>query len=272
MPSIKTCIATVSIPGSFREKISAIAAAGFNAIELFEPDLLAYGGTARDAGSLIRDNGLEIAILQPFRDFEGRPASLRDGAFEEAKRKFDLMVELGTPLVLVCSTIATESLGDPQRIAEDFFLLGQMAEERGLRVGYEALAWGRHVRDVSQSWDIVCRCGHPSVGLVLDSFHLLIRQNNPEDIREIPGNKIFFVQIADAPHIDMDVLQLSRHYRTLPGKGSLDVDAFVRALLATGYSGPLSLEIFRSSFVVASNQIATEYYEGLMEMIARTTN
>ena len=63
---MKTCIATVSIPGSFREKISAISGAGFDAIELFEPDLTAHGGKAREAGMLIRDHGLEMTILQPF--------------------------------------------------------------------------------------------------------------------------------------------------------------------------------------------------------------
>jgi 4-hydroxyphenylpyruvate dioxygenase len=267
---MKTCIATVSIPGNFREKISAISGAGFDAIELFEPDLTAFGGTAREAGMLIRDHGLEIAILQPFRDFEGRSDPIRASAFEEAERKFDLMAELGTNLVLVCSAVASESVGDVVRIVDDFARLGDMAAARGLRVGYEALAWGRHVQDVSQAWDIVNRCGHPNVGLILDSFHTLIRKNDPESIREIPGNRIFFLQIADAPAIEMDVLQLSRHYRTLPGKGNLDVDAVIRAALATGYGGPLSLEIFRSSFPPgSSDRIAIDSYTALISLIGR---
>ena len=270
MGTMKTCIATVSIPGSFREKISAISGAGFDAIELFEPDLTAYGGKAREAGMLIRDYGLEIAILQPFRDFEGRSDPNRAGAFEEAERKFDLMAELGTNLVLVCSAVASESVGDVGRIVDDFARLGGMAATRGLRVGYEALAWGQHIRDVSQAWDVVNKCDHPNVGLILDSFHTLIRKNDPEAIREIPGDRIFFLQIADAPTIDMDVLQLSRHYRTLPGKGGLDVEAVVRAVLATGYNGPLSLEIFRASFPPgSSNRIAAESYQSLASLIEK---
>lgn len=265
---MKTCIATVSVPGNFREKISAISHAGFSAVELFEPDLTAFAGTAREAAMLIRDHGLEIAILQPFRDFEGRAGP---GAFEEAEHKFDLMVELGTNLVLVCSAVAAESVGDVGRIIEDFARLGDMAAARGLYVGYEALAWGRHVQDVAQAWEIVNLCDHPNVGLVLDSFHTLIRKNDPEAIREIPGNRIFFVQIADAPAIEMDMLQLSRHYRTLPGKGDLDVDAVIRAILATGYSGPLSLEIFRASSPPGScDRIASESYRALTGLIDRT--
>jgi len=264
----KTCIATVSVPGNFREKISAISQAGFSAVELFEPDLTAFAGTARDAAMLIRDHGLEIAILQPFRDFEGRAGP---GAFEEAERKFDLMAELGTNLVLVCSAVAAESVGDVGRIIEDFTRLGDMAAARSLYVGYEALAWGRHVRDVAQAWEIVNRCDHPNVGLILDSFHTLIRKNDLGAIRKIPGNRIFFVQIADAPAIEMDVLQLSRHYRTLPGKGDLDVEAVIKAILATGYSGPLSLEIFRASSPPgSSDRIACESYGALIGLIDRT--
>ncbi len=266
---MKTCIATVSVPGNFREKISAISHAGFSAIELFEPDLAAFAGTPREAATLIRDHGLEIAILQPFRDFEGRTGP---GAFEEAGRKFDLMAELETNLVLVCSAVSAESVGDMGRIIEDFARLGDMAAARGLYVGYEALAWGRHVQDVAQAWEIVNRCDHPNVGIILDSFHTLIRKNDPEFIREIPGNRIFFVQIADAPAIDMDVLQLSRHYRTVPGKGDLDVDAVVKAILATGYSGPLSLEIFRASSPPgSSDRIAAESYGALVGLMDRTT-
>lgn len=264
---MKTSIATVSVPGDFREKISAVSKAGFNAVELFEPDLTAFAGTAREAAALIRDHGLEIAILQPFRDFEGR---IGPGAFEEAERKFDLMAELGTDLMLVCSAVAEESVGEVERIAEDFWRLGDMAATRSLRVGYEALAWGRHIRDVAQAWDIVDRCDHPNVGIILDSFHTLVRKNDPEFIREIPGSKIFFLQIADAPDIEMDVLQLSRHYRTLPGKGDLDVEAVIRAVLATGYNGPLSLEIFRASSPPGSSErIAAESYGALVGVIDR---
>ena len=46
----------------------------------------------------------------------------------------------------------------------------------------------------------------------------------------------------------MDVLQWSRHYRCFPGQGALDVAGFARRVLAAGYAGPLSLEIFNDVF------------------------
>lgn len=245
---MKTSIATVSIAGSLPEKLEAIAAAGFDGIEIFEQDFITHDGSARDVGRMIRDKGLEITLFQPFRDFEGLPAPLRAKAFDRAERKFDLMQELGTDLVLICSTVHPASLGGIDRAAEDFHELGERAAKRGLRVGYEALAWGRHVNDHRDAWEIVRRADHENVGVILDSFHTLSRGIDPDTIRRIPGDKIFFVQLADAPQIDMDLLYWSRHFRNMPGEGDLPVCGFMKAVAATGYAGPVSLEIFNDQF------------------------
>jgi 4-hydroxyphenylpyruvate dioxygenase len=245
---MKTSIATVSISGGLDEKLAAIAAAGFDGVEIFETDFLTYPGSPRDVGRMIRDQGLEITLFQPFRDFEGMPEPERARAFERAERKFDLMQELGTDLMLICSNVSPLSLGGIDRAAADLRELGERAAKRSLRVGYEALAWGRHVNDHRDAWEIVRRADHPAIGLILDSFHTLARKTDVETIRAIPGDRIFIVQLADAPKIDMDLLYWSRHFRTMPGQGDLAVVDFMRAVAATGYDGPLSLEIFNDQF------------------------
>lgn len=245
---MKTAIATVSIAGDLREKLAAIADAGFDGVEIFENDFLAYDGSPRDVGQMVRDYGLEISLFQPFRDFEGMPEPQRAKVFDRAERKFDLMGELGADLVLICSNVSPASLGGIDRAARDFHELGERAAKRGIRIGYEALAWGRHVNDHRDAWEIVRRADHASVGIILDSFHTLARKIDPESIRSIPGDKIFFVQLADAPKIDMDLLYWSRHFRNMPGEGDLDVYGFMRGIAATGYDGTLSLEIFNDQF------------------------
>lgn len=245
---MKTSIATVSISGDLREKLEAIAAAGFDGVEIFENDFLAFDRTPAEVRRMVADLGLEITLFQPFRDFEGLPEPQRSQAFERAERKFDLMQELGAPLVLVCSSVAPAALGGIDRAAADFRELGERAAKRGLKVGYEALAWGRHVNDHRDAWEIVRRADHPNVGLILDSFHSLSRGISSDTIRSIPGDKIFIVQLADAPALDMDLLYWSRHFRSMPGEGDLPVVEFARAISATGYDGPLSLEIFNDQF------------------------
>lgn len=245
---MKTSIATVSISGDLAEKLAAIAAAGFDGVEIFENDLLTFDGSPTEVRRMVEDLGLEITLFQPFRDFEGLPEPYRQRALDRAERKFDLMQELGAELVLVCSSVSPLTLGGIDRGSADFRELGERARQRGLRVGYEALAWGRHVSDHRDAWEIVRRADHPSVGLILDSFHTLARGIDPNSIRAIPGDRIFFVQLADAPRFDMDVLSWSRHYRNMPGQGDLPVVDFLRAALAAGYAGPLSLEVFNDQF------------------------
>lgn len=265
---MKTSIATVSISGNFTEKLEAIAAAGFDGIEIFEQDFIAHDGDPREVGEMIRGMGLEITLFQPFRDFEGLPEPLRAKAFDRAERKFDLMQELGTDLVLVCSTVHPQALGGIDRAAADFHELGERAAKRGLRIGYEALAWGRHVNDHRDAWEIVRRADHANVGIILDSFHTLARKIDPDTIRRIPGDKIFFVQLADAPVIDMDLLYWSRHFRNMPGEGDLDVTGFTRAVMATGYAGPISLEIFNDQFRSGRPRtIAKDGYRSLVALM-----
>jgi 4-hydroxyphenylpyruvate dioxygenase len=245
---MKTSIATVSISGDLREKLEAIAAAGFDGVEIFENDFLAFDRSPAEVRRMVLDLGLEITLFQPFRDFEGLPELQRAQAFDRAERKFDVMEELGAPLMLVCSSVAPAALGGIDRAAGDFRELGERAGRRGLKVGYEALAWGRHVNDHRDAWEIVRRADHPNVGLILDSFHSLSRRIDSDSIRSIPGDKIFIVQLADAPALDMDLLYWSRHFRNMPGEGDLPVVDFARAVVATGYDGPLSLEIFNDQF------------------------
>ena len=270
---MKTSIATVCLAGDLREKLAAIAAAGFDGIEIFEQDFIAFDGGPREVGAMVRDHGLDITLFQPFRDFEGLPDPLRARAFDRIERKFDLMQDLGTDLVLVCSSVHPESLGGIDRMAADFAELGARAAKRDLRVGFEALAWGKHVQDHRDAWEVVRRADHPNVGLILDSFHTLSRKIDPDTIRNIPGDRIFFVQLADAPQIEMDLLYWSRHFRNMPGEGDLDVQGFMRAVAATGYDGPLSLEVFNDQFRGGSPRtIAVDGHRSLvflMDQVAR---
>jgi 4-hydroxyphenylpyruvate dioxygenase len=248
----KRSIATVSLSGALDEKLDAIAAAGFDAVEIFENDLLSFSGSPRDVGRMCRDLGLSICAFQPFRDFEGMPEPQRARNFARAERKFDLMQELQTDLMLICSNISPASLGGIDRAAADFRELGDRAAARGLRVGYEALAWGRHVNDYRDAWEIVRRADHTSIGVILDSFHALAPSFPVGAISSIPADKIFLVQLADAPKLGLDVLSWSRHFRCFPGQGDLPVAGFMEAVLATGYAGPLSLEIFNDQFRAGS--------------------
>ena len=128
--------------------------------------------------------------------------------------------------------------------AEQLHALGNLAQERGVVIAFEALAWGTHVNRICHAWEIVRLADHPNVGLAVDTFHLLAKGDDASALSDIPSSRIVFLQVADAPHLSMDILQWSRHFRCFPGQGTLDVVGMVDAVVSAGYRGPVSLEVF----------------------------
>ncbi|MGW1726468.1 bifunctional sugar phosphate isomerase/epimerase/4-hydroxyphenylpyruvate dioxygenase family protein [Streptomyces sp. NPDC002306] len=245
---MRTSIATVCLSGSLTEKLTAAAQAGFDGVEIFENDLLASPLTPEDIRSRCADLGLSIDLYQPMRDTEAVPADEFARNLRRARHKFQVMRRLGADTVLVCSSVSPLALDDDDLAAEQLSRLADLAQEFGIRVAYEALAWGRHISTYDHAWHVVASADHPALGTCLDSFHILSRGTDPKAIENIPGEKIFFLQLADAPLLAMDVLQWSRHYRCFPGQGGFDIAGLLRHVLRTGYDGPLSLEIFNDVF------------------------
>lgn len=245
---MRTSIATVSLSGSLTEKLTAASRAGFDGVEIFENDLLASPLAPEEIRARCADLGLGIDLYQPLRDIEAVPEEEFTRNLRRARHKFELMRRLGADTVLVCSSVSPSAVDDDALAAEQLSRLADLAGEFGIRVAYEALAWGRHISTYDHAWHVVETAGHPSLGTCLDSFHILSRGSDPKGIEDIPGEKIFFLQLADAPLLAMDVLQWSRHHRCFPGQGGFDVAGLVRHVLRTGYAGPLSLEVFNDVF------------------------
>lgn len=258
-------IATVSISGTLPEKLHAIAAAGYQGVEIFENDLLYYTGTPADIRHLAADLGLKITLFQPLRDFEGASRSQFAANMERARRKFALMHELGCDTMLLCSNVQPDCSADVELQIADLRALAELAEQEQIRIGYEALAWGTHVNRWHQAWSRVKSVNSPALGIVLDSFHVLARGDTLQRLGEVPPEKITFVQMADAPLMKMDILEWSRHFRCFPAQGQLPLVDFACDLTRCGYRGPWSLEIFNDSFRASPNgATAKDGYRSLL--------
>ncbi|MEI5673115.1 MULTISPECIES: bifunctional sugar phosphate isomerase/epimerase/4-hydroxyphenylpyruvate dioxygenase family protein [unclassified Nocardioides] len=246
--SLRTSIATVCLSGTLTDKLHAAAEAGFDGVEVFEPDLVASAAGPEEVAALARRLGLTLDLYQPFRDAEGVTEEEFADVLRRARAKFRLMQRLGVDTMLVCSNVGTATIDDDEVSASQLRRLGEAAAEHGVRLAFEALAWGRYVDDYRRAWRIVELADHPAVGTCLDSFHILSRGHDPAGIEQIPGERIFFLQLADAPALTMDVLSWSRHHRLFPGEGAFDLPAFLGHVLRAGYDGPLSLEVFNDTF------------------------
>jgi 4-hydroxyphenylpyruvate dioxygenase len=238
----------VCLSGTLEDKLAAAAGAGFDGVEVFEPDLVASPWTPREIAARCADLGLSIDLYQPFRDLDSTDPETFARNLRRADRKFDVMADLGVDTVLVCSSVSSDAVADADQLADQLATAARRAGDRGVRIAYEALAWGRHVSTWDHSWDVVRRADEPALGLCLDSFHVLSRGGDPAGFAAVPGEKLFFLQLADAPQLQMDVLQWSRHHRLFPGQGAFDLPGFLRCVLDAGYAGPLSLEVFNDVF------------------------
>ncbi|KAI1445564.1 xylose isomerase-like protein [Annulohypoxylon stygium] len=190
---IPTCYATCSIghrdSHTLPLKFKAIADAGFDAVELSMPDILAYGemlngqkpnpkdyDTLVEIGKQIRvqatEHDLEILMLQPFSNFEGWPkgSSERKDAFERAKGWIRIMEAVGTDMLQVGSSDTPGISSSFDNLANDLADLADLCAEKGLRIAYENWCWATQAPRWKDVWHIVEKANRSNIGLCLDTF------------------------------------------------------------------------------------------------------
>ncbi|MDF2993843.1 MAG: 4-hydroxyphenylpyruvate dioxygenase, partial [Microbacterium sp.] len=239
-------ISTVCLAGTLEDKLRAASEAGFAGVELLEYDLVMSPWSPRRLAEEAARLSLSIEAYQPFH-VEALPPDRFGASLRHAERKFDLMEDLGARVLVCCSSKTAHGLDDDDLAAEQLDELADRAARRGLRLAFEAVPWGR-LRTHDDAWRIVRQVDHPALGLCLDSFHVLSIHNDPDVIADVAADKIFHVQLADAPRPNMDVREWSLHSRLFPGQGSLDVAGFLGRILSGGYAGPIALEVFNDVY------------------------
>lgn len=203
-------------------------------------------------------------------------------------------------------TVARD-LAELGRMAEEFSKADQGPM---LKIGYEGLSWAQR-NTWASSWEVVRAANRHNVGLIIDSFNLLavefadpynseghgriystldesldvLRMSLASLVATVPGDRIFFVQLGDAELVaptflhpkpeDPPLLPWSRSHRLYPLEvdrgGYMPVEMVAAAVLATGYKGPLSLEVFshtlnQSDLSVPSTH-AQRGYTGLEKLV-----
>ncbi|GAA5861672.1 hypothetical protein JCM1840_005227 [Sporobolomyces johnsonii] len=216
-----------------------------------------------------------------------------------AKGIMEIMPLLGTTLLLCCttSTPSPATTGDLSTCAADLAWLADEAGACNppIRVMYEALSFAAHRRRWQDAWEVVEEVNRPNLGICLDSFNTLalewadpykadgrlsddvddkLEENLAELVRRVPGNKVFLYQVADGrfmsppltPPTDPTVPPIrpwSRSHRLFPLEHSLGaylpVDKFSDAVVATGYAGVWSLEVFNDSLSDKGNEVPASH-------------
>ena len=179
----------------------------------------------------------------------------RQPRIELLTRAVRIAAELGAEAMSCWSGVLPEGV-DPddgwRRLTDGLGPVLDVAHELGVTVCFEPEP-GMHVDTVDEALDLRRRLGEPEhLRLTLDLGHLVCNEpRSPEASIALAGDLIGNVQVDDMVRDVHEHLEL--------GSGTLDLDAVLRALLATGFDGLASVELPRHSHAaptVAARQIA----------------
>lgn len=120
----------------------------------------------------------------------------------------------------------------------------EMGLEMGVRPAMEYLGFAQQVNSIADALDIMERSGHPEATIVLDPFHDFRGGAGHEDIARLRPEQIAVCHFDDAP-AEPPASEQRDPDRVLPGEGVIDLPRFVTLLRQVGYSGWVSLELFR---------------------------
>ncbi|MGQ4728249.1 MULTISPECIES: sugar phosphate isomerase/epimerase family protein [Streptomyces] len=237
---------------SLPELAEGCGKAGIDKVGLWRAPVQAYGveRTAR----LLADAGIGVTSLCRGGFFTALDPAERARALDDNRAAIDEAAALSTDtLVLVSGGLPPGSRdlhGARERVAEALAELAPYAAARGVRLAIEPLhpmyASDRCVvSTLAQALDLAERFPAEQVGVVVDTYHLWWDDRAPEQIaRAGAGGRIHSFQLADwITPLPAGVL-LGRGQL---GDGSVDFRAFRRDVEASGFDGPIEVEIFNEA-------------------------
>ncbi|MPQ59641.1 sugar phosphate isomerase/epimerase [Duganella sp. FT27W] len=252
---------SITLAGPLEAKLRASQALGFSQIMLWARDLAGHPGGLDEAVRIVRASGVRVTGIQVMRDYEGLSGALHDYKFDIARELLRVCQAVGAPLLMVCSTTSSHASDDIHLVARQLAKLATAAVPLGVRVGFEALSWGRHINQYEQSWQAVELADHANLGVVIDSFHMLANRADLDGLADIPAHKIAMVQLSDFMWRDIrsaeERLETARHLRVFPGEGahSAELADLLRRLDRGGYSGDYSFEVFNDDYLQLAPEI-----------------
>ncbi|MGW9121281.1 sugar phosphate isomerase/epimerase family protein [Streptomyces sp. NPDC055663] len=237
---------------SLPELAEGCVKAGIDKVGLWRAPVQSYGveRTAR----LLADSGLTVTSLCRGGFFTALDPAERARALDDNRAALDEAAALSTDtLVLVSGGLPEGSKdlhGARERVADALGELAPYAAERGVRLAIEPLhpmfASDRCVvSTLSQALDIAERFPADQVGVVVDTYHIWWDDQAAAQIaRAGAGGRIHSFQLADwITPLPAGVLV----GRGQLGDGAVDFRAFRSLVEATGFDGPVEVEIFNEA-------------------------
>lgn len=247
----------------FTERLRLAAASGFAGLSMWESDYLgarAEGYSDADLRGALADHGIEIAELDALtRWLPGDDDAVRSDwatGFEE-KDFYAVADAIGARSINVVDLGALRTIS-VEVAAEAFAGVCDRAREHGLLVHLEFLPWS-NIPDLETAWDIVRKAGRDNGGVLLDTWHLLRSGGTPESLLEMPRDRVYAIQVSDAPAMaESNLMEETMARRLLPGEGAARVRDVLNVLSDGGCTAPVGVEVFSSALAALPADQAIE--------------
>lgn len=266
------------IEASFRERVDAAGAGGYQGISMWPRDYQSArseGLSNADIKALLADNGLEIAELDPLLSWVpgeelGPDASPQEKAFL-GTTEFDFY-EIADAVGGRCLNIA-QGFGtaiDLDAVVEAFAGLCDRAAEHDLEVCLEFLPWSG-IPDANKALEIVEKADRPNGGVMLDTWHHFRGPYDHDQLRALPGDRLKGIQINDAPTQAWDVLpDEAMQARLVPGEGDIDLVEILKIVRKIGSQAPIGIEVFSNELnALPPSEVAVRCADATRALLAK---
>ncbi len=144
--------------------------------------------------------------------------------------------------------------------------IAKVLGEHGLRLGLEYVgphtSWTRRryafIHTMVETQELIASINRDNVGLVLDSWHWYTAEEDVAALRSLANRDVVAVDLNDAP-AGIPVREQIDNRRELPmASGVIDLKAFLAALVAMDYDGPVRSEPFNQALNALDNAAAVE--------------
>jgi sugar phosphate isomerase/epimerase len=230
-------------PFPFRDRVEAVARAGYRGIGLHHADTMHTADkiSLPEMRRILDGNGIKYVelefLLNWFEEGERRQES------DKMRREiFSVAAQLGLRTVKVGPGFH-EPEADIPKMRDAFAQLCREAAEYGTGLMLEIMPWS-NVRTVETALGIVQGAEQPNGGILVDIWHFARGGIDYNDVSKIPVQYIRGAELDDADQqVAGSLWEDTIHHRRLCGEGDLDPPAFIKAVQAAGYRGYYGVEI-----------------------------
>ena len=230
-------ISTACLSGTLEDKLAAAAAARFDGIEIFEQDLIASPWSPAGCGRSAPGGASPSRHTSRFVTSRRSRPTLFAANLRRAERKFDgarAARRRDDGGLFSCRRTRSTTTSSPPSSCAPW---PAARRQRGLRIAYEALAWGRFVTPTPTRGGSCGSPGIPPSACAWTASTSCPRATTRPALRSCRARRCSTCSWRMRRGSNMDVVEWSRHHRLFPGLGSFDLAGFVGHVLTTGYEG-----------------------------------